>query len=99
MNSNDLANGRDLGQQVSDLATELKVDLKVSGAVLGEYLAERISHLRFAAREPGYAEALKAEQDAVLLFATGHTVESADKLDAKLVQLIIGGLTTAIAAA
>lgn len=99
MTNKDINDGKDLGQQVQDLANELKVDLKVSGAQLGEYIAQRVSHLRFAAKEAGYAEALKAEQDAILLYATGVTVDEADKVDGKLVQLLVGGLTALVAAA
>lgn len=99
MNNNDMIAGRDLSQQVQDLAAELKVDLKVGGQALAEYVAERISHLRFAARESGYAEALKAEQDAILLFATGVTLDEADMVDERLVKLLVGGLTALVAAA
>lgn len=92
MNGQDLKNGKDLSQQVSDLANELKIELKVSAELLAHYIADRLSHLRVASAEPGYQDAVVAERDSILLYATGQTVDGADAADTKITAAVTNGL-------
>ena len=57
---------------------------------VAEYAAGRSAHLATLVDDPGFEYAVRAERDAVALFAGLETVASADAFDARMVGLIHG---------
>jgi hypothetical protein len=97
VNGNDKNVGKQLAGALEELFAESKQELATGVNELGDYVAERISHLKFAMNEPGYPEAVAAERDAIALKAAGRTVDKADEFDAHLVGLVEKGLVYGLA--
>ena len=67
-------------------------------AELADYMAERAEHLSLAAGEPGFAEAVQAEQDAIALRAGLIVSDSTRVFDQHVWGLIGGALRIAAVA-
>ena len=79
-----------LGVVLEDALRDAGVDLQKTGAALREYVAERMLHLATITGEPGYAEALQAEGQAVVLFAANRAIDAADAMDARVLGIVEG---------
>jgi hypothetical protein len=69
-------------------------DMARAPAEVAAYAAERAAHLATAAGQPGFAEAVVAERDNVVLYAAVHAAHAADRLDARLRGVVQVVLTT-----
>ncbi|MBL8756325.1 MAG: hypothetical protein JNK15_23730 [Planctomycetes bacterium] len=79
-------------EQFAEALRATGIDLATSATEVATYAAERGAHLTAAAAEPGFGEALDAEQDRVWMFAARRAVRSGDAGDARAAGLIRGVL-------
>lgn len=86
-------------QALEQALLETGVDLQHSVAEIGARAAERGVHLASIANEPGYAEAVIAERDALAIYAGIEAVERADSADEKARAMAMGILHVWILAA
>lgn len=78
---------------ITAVAKETGRSLKVAAGEVAEYAAQRASHLATIIDEPGFAEAVIAERDAVMLFAGMEVVDEADAIDERWIGAIHAGLS------
>lgn len=83
---------QDLGVAIKQSAKELGVELRLDLANVTLYAAERTAYLASLVGQAGYDEAVIAERDNVVLRAGISSVQSADKLDQRIVGLIYSTL-------
>jgi hypothetical protein len=88
----------DFGDIIQSAANDAGVELGKAKADVTLYAQERAAHLQTIAGQPGFDEALRAEANAVIIFAANRAVDLADAQDAK-VWGVIFGLLAAVAAA
>ena len=92
----------DLVQEFTTLlqteAAELGVSLGAAADEVAIYTEERLTHLASIVGEPGYMEAVKAEQDNILLFALARSIDEADAADARLMGIVRGSLAIGVRA-
>jgi len=87
-------------EQLESALTETGLQLQRSAAEVAAYTAQRALHLSTIVGQPGYAEAVKAERDAVALYAGITAVNNADAADNRIIGIIQSGIALlAIAAA
>lgn len=87
-----------LGEILDDLERAIKAtgaDLAYPADDVAEYTRATAAKLASAVGQPGFAEALVAARDSVLLFSASEIVEAADAADARFKGLIEGALLVA----
>ena len=88
-----------LEQQFKDLfqqaAADMGTTLKDDGKELGQYSVQRAQELAKLVNQPGFAKAVQAEADNVLLFAGISSVTTGDAVDIKLQAMAQGALQIA----
>jgi len=80
------------GEMLADLHEQIGDDISEKEDELAAYAAERADHLSTIVDEPGFAEAVKAETDNVMLEAGLAAVAAADELDGRVFGIIQGAL-------
>lgn len=79
-------------EQIVSAFNATGVDLSVSAADVAAYIAERSAHLALAVDEPGFDEALEAEQNKVWMYVARRAVRAGDAADARTIGIIRGVL-------
>lgn len=82
----------DIRTLLDDAVSETDRSLAQSTANVAGYAAERAAHLERAVGQPGFAEAVRAERDAVALYAGLAAVGEADAVDDHLLGIVQGAL-------
>jgi hypothetical protein len=72
--------------------------LQQSATDVAAYAASRAAHLATIAGQPGFEEALRAERNAVAMFAGLSATAEADRADQRIVGIIHGALAIAAGA-
>ena len=95
MNTTAQTNLKDLLEQAM---RETVARLKRSAFEVAAYTTQRTTHLAGLAGQPGFAEAVTAERDAVATFAGIRAVGEADAADSRILGIIEGALAVAAGA-
>lgn len=83
---------KDLANLLGDAIAETGANLQKTAVEIAAYAAERATHLSTLVDDQGFAEAVRAERDAVALEAGVAAVQEADAIDSRVVGVIQGGL-------
>ena len=77
---------------LKDALSETGITLNVSKDALLRYVAERGAHLATLSADPGFARALRAERNAVALYAGLNASLQAEAVESRIVGVISGVL-------
>lgn len=82
----------DIRTILDDAVQETGRSLARATADVAGYASERAAHLERAVGQPGFAEAVRAERDAVALYAGLAAVGEADAIDDRILGIVQGAL-------